>query len=106
MIGFGQEWAFARSFLLGVPLARLRRSVALPMSNNLTNCNRRFARETAAERAIADLVEPVLEELSFRLVRVKFSGRDGGTVQVMAERSEGQMTIEDCASISRKLSPL
>jgi ribosome maturation factor RimP len=76
------------------------------MSHNLTSCDRRFAREIAAEREIADLVEPVLEELSFRLVRVKLSGRDGGTVQVMAERSEGQMTIEDCASISRKLSPL
>lgn len=80
--------------------------MALPMSNSLTSRDRRFARETVAEREIADLAEPILEELGFRLVRVKLSGRDGGTVQVMAERIEGQMTIEDCASISRKLSPL
>jgi ribosome maturation factor RimP len=80
--------------------------MALPMSNSLTSRDRRFARETGAEREIADLAEPILEELGFRLVRVKLSGRDGGTVQVMAERIEGQMTIEDCASISRKLSPL
>jgi len=66
----------------------------------------RFARETGPARAIADLAEPVLEELGFRLVRVKLSGRDGGTVQIMAERPSGDMTIEDCATISRKLSPV
>jgi ribosome maturation factor RimP len=55
---------------------------------------------------IADLAEPVLEELGFRLVRVKVSGRDGGTVQIMAERPTGEMTVEDCATISRRLSPV
>jgi ribosome maturation factor RimP len=48
----------------------------------------------------------VLEELGFRLVRVKVSGRDGGTVQIMAERPSGEMTVEDCAIISRRLSPV
>jgi ribosome maturation factor RimP len=76
------------------------------MPSSSTSADRRFARETGAEREIADLSEPVLEELGFRLVRVKVSGRDGGTVQIMAERPDGQMTIDDCASISRKLSPL
>jgi len=76
------------------------------MPSSSTSADRRFARETGAEREIADLSEPVLEELGFRLVRVKVSGRDGGTVQIMAERRDGQMTIDDCASISRKLSPL
>ena len=60
--------------------------VALPMSSRSSSADRRFARETGAAREIADLAEPVLEELGFRLVRVKVSGRDGGTVQVMAER--------------------
>jgi ribosome maturation factor RimP len=76
------------------------------MSSRSSSANRRFAKESGAEREIADLAEPVLGELGFRLVRVKVSGRDGGTVQVMAERPDGQMTIDDCASISRKLSPL
>jgi ribosome maturation factor RimP len=66
--------------------------------------DRRFTRETGQERAVADLAEPVLEELGFRLVRVKISGRDGGTVQIMAERPTGEMTVEDCATISRRLS--
>jgi ribosome maturation factor RimP len=76
-----------------------------PMSSP-ANADRRFIRETGAERQIADLAEPVLEELGFRLVRVKVSGRDGGTVQIMAERPSGEMTVEDCATISRRLSPV
>jgi ribosome maturation factor RimP len=76
------------------------------MSSRSFSADRRFAKESGAEREIADLAEPVLDELGFRLVRVKVSGRDGGTVQIMAERPEGQMTIDDCATISRKLSPL
>jgi ribosome maturation factor RimP len=80
--------------------------MALSMSSRSSSADRRFAEETGAAREIADLAEPLLEELGFRLVRVKVSGRDGGTVQVMAERPRGQMTIDDCAEISRKLSPL
>jgi ribosome maturation factor RimP len=80
--------------------------MALSMSSRSSSADRRFARETGAAREIADLAEPALEELGFRLVRVKVSARDGGTVQVMAERPKGRMTIDDCAEISRKLSPL
>ncbi|MGH6865890.1 MAG: ribosome maturation factor RimP [Methyloceanibacter sp.] len=68
--------------------------------------DRRFTRETGQERAVADLAEPVLAELGFRLVRVNISGRDGGTVQIMAERPNGEMTVDDCATISRSLSPV
>ena len=76
------------------------------MSSPAGNADRRFARETGPARTIADLAEPVLAELGFRLVRVKVSGRDGGTVQIMAERPTGEMSVEDCAAISRALSPL
>ena len=68
--------------------------------------DRRFAHETGEERTVAELAEPVIEELGFRLVRVKVSGRDGGTVQIMAERAGGEMTVDDCATISRRLSPV
>ncbi|NIQ97088.1 MAG: ribosome maturation factor RimP, partial [Desulfuromonadales bacterium] len=67
---------------------------------------RLFVRETGPERAVADLAEPVLADLGFRLVRVKISGRDGGTVQIMAERPSGEMSVDDCATISRRLSPV
>ena len=55
---------------------------------------------------VAAIVEPVLEQLSFRLVRVRISGMDGCTVQIMAERADGSMTIDDCEFVSRALSPV
>jgi len=55
---------------------------------------------------VAAIVEPVLEGLGFRLVRVRISGLSGCTVQVMAERPDGTMTIEDCETVSRTLSPV
>ena len=55
---------------------------------------------------VAAIVEPVLEGLGYRLVRVRVSGSDGCTVQVMAERPDGTMTIEDCETVSRALSPV
>ena len=66
----------------------------------------RFACETGKAGEIAQLVEPVLRELGFWLVRVNISGRDGGTVQIMVERPGGIVGVEDCATISRRLSPL
>jgi ribosome maturation factor RimP len=55
---------------------------------------------------VAAVVEPVLEQLGFRLVRVRVSGMAGCTVQIMAERSDGTMTIDDCELASRALSPV
>ena len=66
----------------------------------------RFNPETGLRGEIAALVEPALVGLGFRLVRVQISGRDGQTVQVMAERPDGGMRIEDCETVSRALSPL
>lgn len=66
----------------------------------------RFIRETGQAGAVAALLEPVLESLGFRLVRVVVSGRDGGTVQIMAERPDGTISVDDCAIISRNVSPL
>ena len=66
----------------------------------------RFIRETGLAADLAELVEPVLDSLGFRLVRVEVSGRDGRTVQIMAERPDGSMTIDDCEAVSKAVSPL
>ncbi len=52
---------------------------------------------------MAKLVEPVLDGLGFRLVRVKLSG---STLQIMAERPDGSFTIDDCEQASRAISPI
>jgi ribosome maturation factor RimP len=55
---------------------------------------------------VAALATPVLAGLGYRLVRVRVSGADGCTVQIMAERPDGSMLIEDCEAASRALSPV
>jgi ribosome maturation factor RimP len=56
----------------------------------------RLVIETGLAARIAAFVEPVLMGLGYRLVRVRVSGRDGMTVQIMAERPDGTFTIDDC----------
>jgi ribosome maturation factor RimP len=66
----------------------------------------RFIFETGLAAELAALVEPVLVDMGLRLVRAEISGRDGKTVEVMAERQDGSMTIDDCEKVSRAISPL
>jgi ribosome maturation factor RimP len=62
--------------------------------------------EQGAAARVASIVEPVLDGIGYRLVRIKISGLEGCTVQIMAERPDGTMTIEDCETVSRTLSPV
>jgi ribosome maturation factor RimP len=57
---------------------------------------------------IARLIEPAVKELGFDLVRVAMiGGKSDPTLQVMAERPETrQLTIDDCADLSRKISDI
>ncbi len=66
----------------------------------------RFVTEKGLAAKIATLAEPVIEALGFRLVRVTLSGRDGGTLQIMAEKADGQIDVNELTKISRDLSPL
>src|SRR5262249_43864002 len=66
----------------------------------------RLIAEQGLGARIAAIAGPVLEGLGYRLVRVRISGLAGCTVQVMAERPDGSMTIEDCEAVSRALSPV
>lgn len=66
----------------------------------------RLVVEQGIAARIAAAIEPALGTLGYRLVRVKVTGRDGGTLQVMAERPDGSFTIEDCEATSRALSPI
>jgi ribosome maturation factor RimP len=66
----------------------------------------RLIQENGQARRVADIVAPALRGLGLRLVRVKISAADGCTVQIMAERADGAMSIEDCEEASLALSPL
>ena len=66
----------------------------------------RLITEPGRAARVAALVEPVLAALGYRLVRIRISGFAGCTVQIMAERPDGTMSIEDCEAASRALSPV
>jgi len=66
----------------------------------------RLIAETGVAARIAAIVGAVLIDLGFRLVRVRISGQDGCTVQIMAERPDGTMAIEECEAVSRAISPV
>ncbi|ARP99236.1 ribosome maturation factor RimP [Pseudorhodoplanes sinuspersici] len=71
-----------------------------------TQSEPRLIAEPGLAARIAAVAEPVVEGMGYRLVRVRVSGADGCTVQVMTERPDGTLTIEDCEEISRALSPV
>lgn len=64
----------------------------------------RIIRESGTEARVAGIVAPALGAIGFRLVRVRLLGQNGLTLQIMAERPDGSMTIEDCEEASRALS--
>lgn len=65
----------------------------------------RIVRESGLDARVAAIVEPVIEDLGFRLVRVRISGLNGMTVQIMAERPDGTMGVDECEEISKNISP-
>ncbi|ALE03398.1 ribosome maturation factor RimP [Bartonella ancashensis] len=66
----------------------------------------RLLTESGVEVRIAALIEPLLKPLGYRLVRVKLSGLNGLTLQIMAERADGTMSIDDCEIVSKTVSPI
>lgn len=65
----------------------------------------RIIRESGIDARVASIVSPVLRGMGFRLVRVRLLGQNGLTLQIMAEREDGTMTVEDCEEVSHAVSP-
>lgn len=65
----------------------------------------RIIRESGVAARVASVVEPVIEQLGYRLVRVRVTGQNGCTVQIMAERPDGFMGVDDCELVSKAVSP-
>jgi ribosome maturation factor RimP len=62
--------------------------------------------ESGLAARVARIVAPPLGDLGFRLVRVKISSGERGGVQIMAERPDGSMNVEDCEAASQAISPV
>ena len=62
--------------------------------------------ETGLDRRVADIIEPTIEQIGYQLVRVRLSAQNGATLQIMCERPDGTMTVEDCEQVSMAVSPV
>ena len=60
--------------------------------------------KASIDRRMAEIITPVIEDMGFELVRVRLMGGNTKTLQVMAERPDGGIEVDDCAQISNALS--
>ena len=73
------------------------------MSDDLPVTNDLIAK-TAIDRRLAEIITPVIEDLGYELVRVRLQGGKTATLQIMADRPEGGINVDDCAQISTAVS--
>ena len=56
--------------------------------------------KTAIDRRLAEIITPVIEGMGFELVRVRLMGGATRTLQIMADRPDGGIEVDDCGEIS------
>ena len=60
--------------------------------------------KTAIDKRLAEIITPVIEDMGFELVRIRLMGGNTPTLQIMAERPEGGIEVDECANISTAVS--
>ncbi len=70
------------------------------MSERMSN----LIAKTSMDQRLAEIITPVIEDLGFELVRVRLMGGKTATLQIMAERPDGGIEVDDCAEISTAVS--
>lgn len=60
--------------------------------------------KAAIDQRLAELVQPVIEDLGYELVRIRLMSGKTSILQIMAEKPEGGIEVDDCAAISTAVS--
>lgn len=60
--------------------------------------------KAAIDRRLAEIISPVIEDLGFELVRVRLMSGKTTTLQIMADKPDGGIEVDDCAQISNAVS--
>jgi ribosome maturation factor RimP len=68
--------------------------------------NARMRVNSEMETRLLQLLEPEAKAAGFEVVRLRLTGGRSPILQIMAERADGRMDVEDCARLSRRLSPI
>jgi len=68
--------------------------------------NTHLVAASGTARKVFDLVKASALAAGFEIIRIRFGLADGHTLQIMAERADGSMAVEDCEELSKHLSAL
>jgi ribosome maturation factor RimP len=60
--------------------------------------------KTAEDRSLLELLDPVADAVGYEIVRLRLMGGETRRLQIMAERPDGDMNVEDCTRLSRAVS--
>jgi ribosome maturation factor RimP len=60
--------------------------------------------KTAIDRRLADIIGPVIENMGFELVRIRLMGGKTRILQIMADKPDGGIDVDDCGEISTAVS--
>jgi len=60
--------------------------------------------KTSEDRSLLELLDPVAEAVGYEIVRLRLMGGETRRLQIMAERPDGDMNVEDCTRLSRAIS--
>ncbi len=72
--------------------------------DNLDLMSNDLIAKTAIDRRLAEIITPVIEDMGYELVRVRLMGGQYHTLQIMADRPQGGIEVDDCAQISTAVS--
>ncbi|MEL6583013.1 MAG: ribosome maturation factor RimP [Pseudomonadota bacterium] len=59
--------------------------------------------KAALDRRLLEIVQPVVEDMGYEVVRIRYQGGKRPVLQIMADKPDGGIEVEDCALISRQL---
>ena len=60
--------------------------------------------KTAIDRRMAEILTPVIEDMGFEVVRIRLMGGKSNTLQIMVERPNGGIEVDECALVSTAVS--
>ena len=60
--------------------------------------------KAAIDRRLAEIISPVIEDMGYELVRIRLMSGKSTTLQIMADKPDGGIEVDDCAEISNAVS--
>ncbi|AHA27545.1 ribosome maturation factor RimP [Candidatus Liberibacter americanus] len=66
----------------------------------------RLFKDIGLDQSVSDIIQPVVEEMGFKIVQVSLSGKGVPVLQILVDRDDGIVTLCDCEKLSKAISPI